>query len=141
RYHLGLMTPNSDACHIVVDGQNYSWRDGDDVVFDETCAHWVENKTDQTRVILMCDVERPLRSRAIAWINHHVSNFMGAITASPNEASEPTGAVNRLFSAMRARRERSHGFKQRHRKLFKGMKFAGGVVLLWVILVAPWPWL
>ncbi|MGH8118402.1 MAG: aspartyl/asparaginyl beta-hydroxylase domain-containing protein [Rhodanobacteraceae bacterium] len=139
RYHLGLMTPNSDSCHIVVDGQNYSWRDGDDVVFDETCAHWVENRTDQTRVILMCDLERPLRSRAMAWINHHVSNFMGAITASPNEASEPTGAVNRLFSAMRARREHSRGFKQRHRKLFKGMKFASGVVLLWVILVAPWP--
>ncbi len=139
RYHLGLMTPNSDACHIVVDGENYSWRDGQDVVFDETCAHWVENKTDQTRVILMCDLERPLRSRAMAWINHHVSNFMGAITASPNEASEPTGAINRLFSALRANRARSQGFKQRHRKLFKTAKVVGGVALLWVLLLAPWP--
>lgn len=139
RYHLGLMTPNSDACHIVVDGEDYSWRDGKDVVFDETCAHWVENKTDTTRVILMCDVERPLRFRLIAWINHHVSNFMGAITASPNQASEPTGAINRLFSAMRQRREKNRGFKQRHRKLFKTMKVAGSVALLWVLLLAPWP--
>jgi beta-hydroxylase len=139
RYHLGLMTPNSDACHIVVDGQDYSWRDGEDVVFDETCAHWVENKTDITRVILLCDVERPLKSRAMAWINHHVSNFMGAITASPNQVSEPTGAINRLFSALRQRREKSRGFKQRHRKLFKGMKFAGALAVLWILLLAPWP--
>jgi beta-hydroxylase len=139
RYHMGLLTPNSDACHIVVDGQNYSWRDGEDVVFDETCVHWVENKTDVTRVILMCDIERPLRSRALAWINHHVSNFMGAITASPNEASEPTGAINRLFSTLRQRRARSHDFKQRHRRLFKSVKFAGSVALLWVLLLAPWP--
>ncbi|HEX7324691.1 MAG TPA: aspartyl/asparaginyl beta-hydroxylase domain-containing protein [Rhodanobacteraceae bacterium] len=139
RYHLGLITPNSDACHIVVNGENYSWRDGEDVVFDETCAHWVENKTDQTRVIFMCDLERPLRSRAMAWINHRVSNFMGAITASPNQVSEPTGAVNRLFSAMRQRRSNSHAFKQHHRTLFRTLKFAGAIVVLWVVLLAPWP--
>lgn len=139
RYHLGLMTPNSDACHIVVDGKDYSWRDGEDVVFDETCAHWVENTTDSPRLILMCDVERPLSSRAMAWINHHVSNFMGAITASPNEDSEPTGAINRLFATLRRNREKSRGFKQRHRKLFKTAKFAGSLLLVWVLLLAPWP--
>jgi beta-hydroxylase len=139
RYHMGLMTPNSDACHIVVNGQDYSWRDGEDVIFDETCVHWAENKTDTPRVILMCDLERPLRSRLMAAINHHVSNFMGAITASPNQASEPTGAINRLFSALRQRREKNRGFKQRHRALFKTMKFVGSVALLWVLLLAPWP--
>ncbi|MGH8232839.1 MAG: aspartyl/asparaginyl beta-hydroxylase domain-containing protein, partial [Rhodanobacteraceae bacterium] len=92
RYHLGLMTPNSPNCHIFVDGQEYHWRDGEDVIFDETCVHWVENKTDSTRVILLCDLERPLRSRLMKAINHRVSTFMGAITASPNEADEPTGA-------------------------------------------------
>jgi beta-hydroxylase len=139
RYHLGLITPNADGCHIVVDGRDYSWRDGEDVIFDETCVHWAENTTDVTRVILFCDLERPLRSRAMAWINHHVSNFMGAITASPNEASEPTGAINRLFAALRRRREKNRAFKQRHRKLFKGMKFIGAVAVLWVLLLAPWP--
>jgi beta-hydroxylase len=139
RYHLGLITPNSDACHIVVDGKDYSWRDGEDVIFDETCVHWAENTTDTTRVILFCDLERPLRSRAMAWINHHVSNFMGAITASPNETSEPTGAVNRLFAALRHRREKSRAFKQRHRRLFKGMKFVGALAVLWILLLAPWP--
>ena len=139
RYHLGLITPNSPDCHIFVDGQEYFWRDGEDVIFDETCVHWVENKTDMTRVIFFADLERPLRSRAMAWINHHVGNFMGAITASPNQVSDRTGAINRLFSALRQRREKSRGFKQRHRKLFKAMKFAGSVALLWILLLAPWP--
>ncbi|MGN6192947.1 MAG: aspartyl/asparaginyl beta-hydroxylase domain-containing protein [Rhodanobacteraceae bacterium] len=139
RYHLGLITPNSPDCHIFVDGQEYFWRDGEDVIFDETCVHWVENKTGMTRVIFFADLERPLRSRAMAWINHHVGNFMGAITASPNQVSERTGAINRLFSALRQRREKSRGFKQRHRKLFKAMKFAGSVALLWILLLAPWP--
>jgi len=139
RYHLGLITPNSPDCHIFVDGQEYFWRDGEDVIFDETCVHWVENKTGMTRVIFFADLERPLRSRAMAWINHHVGNFMGAITASPNQVSERTGAINRLFSALRQRREKNRGFKQRHRKLFKAMKFAGSVALLWILLLAPWP--
>ena len=30
RYHLGLMTPNDDRCFIDVDGERYSWRDGED---------------------------------------------------------------------------------------------------------------
>lgn len=62
RYHLGLSTPNSDNCRIYVDGQPYAWRDGEDVMFDETFVHWVKNETEQTRVILFCDIERPLRS-------------------------------------------------------------------------------
>lgn len=139
RYHLGLITPNSRDCRILVDGKEYFWRDGEDVIFDETCVHWAENRTDTTRVILFCDLERPLRSRAMAWINHHVSNFMGAITASPNEANEPTGAVNRLFAALRRRREKNHGFKQRHRTVFKTMKVVGALAVLWVLLLAPWP--
>jgi beta-hydroxylase len=44
-----------------------------------------------------------------------------------------------LFSALRQRREKSRGFKQRHRKLFKGMKFAGALAVLWILLLAPWP--
>ena len=56
RYHLGLITPNSRDCRIFVDGEEHAWGDGKDVVFDETYVHWVENKTDQTRVILFADV-------------------------------------------------------------------------------------
>ncbi len=59
RYHLGLMTPNNDQCYINVDGHIYSWRDGKDFLFDETYIHFVNNHTDNYRLILMCDVNRP----------------------------------------------------------------------------------
>src|SRR4029078_2017137 len=35
RYHLGLVTPNSPECFIVVDGEKYYWKDGEAVMFDE----------------------------------------------------------------------------------------------------------
>ncbi|MEQ1737451.1 MAG: aspartyl/asparaginyl beta-hydroxylase domain-containing protein, partial [Rhodoglobus sp.] len=63
RYHLGLATPNDDRCSIWIDGYPYSWRDGEDIVFDETYIHWAENATDQHRIILFCDLTRPLHTR------------------------------------------------------------------------------
>src|SRR3954470_149631 len=72
RYHLGLVTPNSDTCRIVVDGQPYAWRDGEPVMFDETFIHTAENRSDVTRIILFCDVERPLRFAPMRWLNHLV---------------------------------------------------------------------
>ena len=59
---MGLITPNSPDCYINVDGETYYWRDGEAVVFDETFIHYAENKTDQNRIILFADVERPMRA-------------------------------------------------------------------------------
>lgn len=61
RYHLGLMTPNDNRCFIEVDGIRYSWRDGEAVFFDETYVHWAQNASEETRIILFCDVERPMK--------------------------------------------------------------------------------
>ena len=144
RYHLGLITPNSRDCRIFVDGEEHAWGDGKDVVFDETFVHWVENKTDQTRVILFADVERPLRTRWMSAINHRVGAFMGKITASPNSdtGTEKTGFVNRLY-AWSQRKGAMHqwkaAFKRRHKKLYKAGKYVGILVLLWLIFLAPWP--
>jgi beta-hydroxylase len=139
RYHLGLITPNSRDCRIFVDGEEHAWGDGKDVVFDETYVHWVENNTDQTRVILFADVERPLRARWMEKINKRVGAFMGQITASPNDDSEKTGFVNRVFALNARSRERSKVFKRRYPTLFRFTKYAGIVLALWLILLAPWP--
>ncbi|RCS28729.1 aspartyl/asparaginyl beta-hydroxylase domain-containing protein [Rhodanobacter denitrificans] len=145
RYHLGLITPNSRDCRIFVDGEEHAWGDGKDVVFDETYVHWVENKTDQTRVILFADVERPLRTRWMSAINHRVGAFMGRITASPNTEgnAEKTGFVNRLYALSRRRKGAGHAwkaaFKSRHRKLYKAGKYLGILLLIWLIFLAPWP--
>ena len=65
RYHLGIATPNDDDCYILVDGQKLSWRDGEGVLFDETYIHEAHNKTDQNRIILFCDVTRPMKFKII----------------------------------------------------------------------------
>ncbi|MEO8997828.1 MAG: aspartyl/asparaginyl beta-hydroxylase domain-containing protein, partial [Rhodanobacter sp.] len=145
RYHLGLITPNARSCRIFVDGEEHAWGDGKDVVFDETYVHWAENTSEQTRVILFADVERPLRTRWMSAINHQVGAFMGKITASPNTEgeAEKTGFVNRLFSLSQRKRGAGHAFKavfkSRYRKLYKACKYLGILLLLWLIFLAPWP--
>lgn len=97
RYHLGLATPNDDRCFIEVDGQRYSWRDGQGVLFDETYIHWACNGSEHDRIILFCDVERPLRFGWMRAINRWLGRTMMTAASSPNEASDQTGLVSRLF--------------------------------------------
>jgi len=141
RYHLGLITPNSDDCRIFVDGEMHAWRDGKDVVFDETYVHWAENRTDQTRVILFADVERPLKSRLMTGINKRVGAFMGSITASPNsdDGGEQVGFVNRMFALNNRGRARTRKFKKANPKLFRVIKYIGIVIMMWLIFLAPYP--
>lgn len=134
RYHLGLVTPNSDACRIFVDGEEYSWRDGEDVVFDETYVHWAENRTDQTRVILFCDVERPLRTPLLRGINRVVSRVLGRATASQNVATEEVGAVNRLYAFVHRMGEAKKRFKRANPKTYRyGRILLGLLVLGWLL--------
>ena len=61
RYHLGLETPNSEDCFIMLDNKKYWWKDGEAMLFNDTYVHYVENNTHVTRYILFLDVERPLK--------------------------------------------------------------------------------
>jgi beta-hydroxylase len=97
RFHLGLATPNNDQCFIRVDGEDYSWRDGQAVMFDETYIHEAYNKTDETRVILFCDIERPMRYGWAQAVNRFLANTIVTAASSPNEAGDQTGLINRLF--------------------------------------------
>jgi beta-hydroxylase len=98
RYHLGLVTPNSAACGIVVDGEPYHWRDGEAVIFDETYIHSAENRADTARLIMFCDIERPLESRFAAAINRAFRNTVIRASQTENIAGEKVGLVNRIFS-------------------------------------------
>jgi len=97
RYHLGLATPNDDRCFIEVDGERHSWRDGQGVVFDETYIHWAINGSESDRVILFCDVERPLRFRWMESVNRWLGRTMMTAAASPNETGDQIGLVSKLF--------------------------------------------
>lgn len=132
RYHLGLVTANSENCWINVDGERYWWKDGEAVLFDETYIHSVENNTDVTRIILLCDIERPLRLRAMQALNRWVSRNIVAASATQNVADEPVGALNRFYGRVyhpiAARVNAAAGrLKQRNRPLYRVLQY--GVVL------------
>lgn len=117
RYHLGLITPNDDRCFIEVDGERYSWRDGEGVMFDETYLHYAENQSGQNRLILFCDIERPMRYRWAQAVNHWLGrNLMSAATA-PNEEGDRTGGVNKMFKYIYAIRRVGKRLKAWNRKI------------------------
>lgn len=97
RYHLGLSTPNDDRAFIDVNQQPYSWRDGEGVIFDETYIHWAINETDTTRIILLCDVERPMKYRWATAINRWLAKVVMTAGSSPNETGDQTGGINKIF--------------------------------------------
>jgi aspartyl/asparaginyl beta-hydroxylase (cupin superfamily) len=55
--HLPLVLPA--GCHFRVGGETRSWRMGEAWVFDDTIEHEAWNDSDETRVILICDVWSP----------------------------------------------------------------------------------
>ena len=77
RYHLGLKTPNEDSCYINIDGTDYSWRDGEALLFDETYLHFAFNNSQQERIILMLEVDRPtnILGKIIQTMNQNLLEF------------------------------------------------------------------
>ena len=118
RYHLGLITPNSDQCSIFVDGESYYWRDGEDIMFDETYIHYAHNQTDHPRIILFCDIERPMRNKIAAWLNHFICKTLMYASAAPNAESDRTGFVNKAFKYLYAIRRVGKKLKAKNRKLY-----------------------
>jgi beta-hydroxylase len=135
RYHLGLVTPNDDGCAIVVDGERYAWRDGEEVVFDETYLHWAENRTDVERIILFCDIERPMKYRWAQAVNHVVGGFLMRAAASPNEVGDRTGGLNRAFKYLYSIRLVGKRLKAWNRTVYyivKWLLFGGiAVAIFW----------
>ncbi|MCB1694285.1 MAG: aspartyl/asparaginyl beta-hydroxylase domain-containing protein, partial [Pseudomonadales bacterium] len=100
RYHLGLVTPNSDACFIEVDGQRYAWRDGEAVMFDETYLHFAENQSGVNRIVLFLDVKRPVTARFVDWINTGFSRLVMSATTTKNLPGDKVGGLNRAFGTI-----------------------------------------
>lgn len=132
RYHLGLVTPNNDDCSIFVDGQKYSWRDGEDVMFDETFIHWAENNTDQDRLILFCDFERPLRYRFATAINRVFKKVVVRATGTENMEGDKVGVLNKMFDVIYKARAWAKDLKKRNRTAYYTLKwvFIGGIFYL-----------
>ncbi len=135
RYHLGLITPNSDACRIFVDDEPYAWRDGEDVVFDETYIHRAENRTEQDRIILFCDIERPLRTPLMRGLNRFIASYVLRVTASQNVPTERVGLVNRISGGVHRLRQVLRRAKRRNKRLYYAVKYALWACVLWAVLL------
>lgn len=133
RYHLGLRTPNSDSCFIDVDGERYAWRDGQDVVFDETFIHTAHNQSDVDRLILFCDVERPMNNPLARWFNRAFGRVAVAAAAARNMEGDQVGALNKAFHGLYQFRLLGKKLKAYNRTLYYVAKyalFAGLIYLL-----------
>jgi beta-hydroxylase len=132
RYHLGLATPNADTCYIEVDGERRSWRDGQALIFDETYIHHAENQADTTRLILFCDIERPLRGRIPTAINRWIIHHLVKATSTQNVEGERIGFANKAFGAIYQVRLLGKRLKRWNRKVYYALKY------LLVAAIAAW---
>ncbi|WP_369071862.1 lipid A hydroxylase LpxO [Klebsiella quasipneumoniae] len=134
RFHLGLATPNDDRCFIEVDGQRYSWRDGEGVLFDETYIHYAENTSGENRLILFCDIERPMRYRWAQKVNRWLGRNLMSAASAPNDASDRTGGINRAFRYIYQIRIVGKRLKKWNKTVYyvvKWLLFGGIAWLIW----------
>lgn len=93
RYHLGVETPNDDACFIEVAGQRYSWRDNEGVLLDDVYPHYVQNNTDKRRIVLFLDVVRPVQGKFAKALRDFTIKHLAPLSTRANDKVEKRSAV------------------------------------------------
>ncbi len=106
------------------------------MVFDETFIHWAQNGCDSNRIIIFCDIERPMRYRWAQAINRWLGRHMMSAAASPNETGDETGGINKLFRFVWAAGQYRRALKKFSKPLYMCIKFGLiiGVVLAIIYL-------
>jgi beta-hydroxylase len=132
RYHLGLVAPNLDSCFINVDGTSYSWRDGEAFLFDETYLHFARNDSDQYRLILMCDIDRPM-SFVGSCVNLPYKQFV-KLTIVPNTARDKRGIANIVFSRLAPIFAKTKELRSSNKKLYLLIKYAVNLGLIGLVV-------
>jgi beta-hydroxylase len=78
RYHLALLVPGPvETCGIRVGEEVRHWKEGQSLIFDDTYMHTAWNASEEDRVVLFVDVERPLRS-PVSQLNRLVLRLIAA---------------------------------------------------------------
>ena len=136
RYHLGLDTPNDDKCYISVDDQTYSWRDGEPLLFDVTFLHFAHNDAHKPRLILMCDIERPMSpiGRLLNW----PYKLLMRATVVPNTDEDKRGFANRTFSTLVPLLDKSKRLKETNLPAYKALKYTVNGTLMLALLGLVW---
>jgi beta-hydroxylase len=118
RYSLGLSTPNSEKCGLMVNGEHYTWRDGDGIVFDETYLHSAYNDTNIPRIIMMTDIDRPLWFPPLQWLYSRFGRFFNGLFYVDNFDKSRSGIGNRLKEPVVRYKAKMKNLKSRHRRTY-----------------------
>ena len=138
RYSLGLSTPNSNECGIVVDRHDYKWKDGDSIIFDENYMHDAYNRTEKPRLILMTDIDRPMTFNPVQKVYYYFGFWFNRAFGIDNFDSQHTGIGNKLGGWVVGYRAFMKKMKQANRTLYVIVKnvlfFSLLAWLIWAIL-------
>ena len=133
RYSLGLSTPNSDDSGIVVNGDDYKWKDGESIIFDETYLHNAYNNTDTPRIILMTDIDRPLKWPWLQSAYYYFGWFFNRLFYIDNLDASKSGIGNKFGKGLTAYKKQLKRFKHWNKPLYIASKLATiGLVLYWI---------
>ncbi len=101
RAHLGLIIPKDyEKCRIRVGDQIKPWQPGSLFVLDDTYDHEVWNETDEERVILLFDFDRPMRFWGRFW-NKAMLKIMKLTAYYKDPKKNLEDAESRLEAAIR----------------------------------------
>ena len=112
------------------------WRDGEGFVFDETFIHRAENKTGVNRLILFCDVERPMKYGFMTRMNRWVGEHVVKASATQNVEGEKVGALNAAFSYLYDIHKATRRLKDWNRTVYYSMKYSVMAVLAGLVALS-----
>lgn len=138
RYSLGLSTPNAEGCGLRVNGENYQWKDGEAIIFDETYLHSAYNETAVPRIILMTDIDRPMYLGWVQRAYYYFGRFFNGLFYIDNLDPTRSGIGNRLKNPVVRYKAAMKRLKYRNRAAYQAGKvvfYAGlcGLVVLWAV--------
>jgi beta-hydroxylase len=91
--------------------------------------------TNETRIILFCDVERPLKTRFMTSMNRWVIHHIVKATTTQNVDGEKVGFVNNAFALVYPIRLVGKRMKAWNYNIYYAVKYALIAALLAAILV------
>ncbi len=132
RYSLGLSTPNSDDSGLIVNGEDYKWADGQSILFDETYLHSAYNNSDKPRIILMTDIERPLKLVFLQKIYYLFGSFFNGLFTIDNIDANNTGIGNKFGRYLNKYKAFMKRFKRWNKPVYVASKLLalGGLIYL-----------
>jgi len=131
RYSLGLSTPNSDASGIVINGENFIWSDGEGIAFDATYFHRAYNNSKKPRIILVTDLERPLKFKWLQSFYYRFGRYLIDSLTFHSENNKRKEFRYKFVSFLLKYRKFLINFKAKNKQLYTVSK----LFTVWSVLV------